>query len=177
MLQAYSKSLQERPLLTKASTAALLNGLQELIASKIAQTGDPQTAIKSLKMALYGFFVSGPMGHTLFAVMEHLFANQHWLLKLLFSNLVITPIQNAVYLFFLGLFAGANTKNALQVVKTRLLGVMKISWVISPAVQIFAFKNLEQQYWVPFFNFVAFVFGTAINTRTKLEAKKKSVKK
>ena len=45
--------------------------------------------------------------------------------------------------------------------------VMKISWISSPIALAFAQKFLPEQTWVPFFNIVAFVIGTYINTHTK----------
>jgi len=45
--------------------------------------------------------------------------------------------------------------------------VMKISWITSPLALAFAQKFLPEQAWVPFFNIVAFVIGTYINTSTK----------
>jgi peroxisomal membrane protein 2 len=194
-LAKYSASLTERPLLTKAATSGTLYALQELIASAV--TGSQADSSKALKMTLYGFFVSGPLGHYLFSAMEKVFEAQEGpkvgILKLLFSNLLITPITNASYLFALATFAGANSSKAIQIVKARLLGLMKvlyksyiqISWIISPLAQTFAFRNLEPkvfynpklQFFVPFFNVVSFVFGTLINIQAKLENKKKKNKK
>lgn len=45
--------------------------------------------------------------------------------------------------------------------------VMKVSWITSPLALAFAQKFLPEQTWVPFFNIVAFVIGTYINTHTK----------
>ncbi|KAJ3361836.1 hypothetical protein HDU91_003722 [Kappamyces sp. JEL0680] len=155
LLSKYSQSLTERPLLTKAATSGTLYALQELIASVV--TGSNPDSAKAVKMTLYGFFVSGPLGHFLYNAMEKIFEKQEGpkvgILKLLFSNLVITPITNASYLFALASFAGANPAKAVQIVQARLLGLMK--------------------FFVPFFNLVAFCFGTLINIQAKLEAKKK----
>lgn len=179
LIEKYSNSLNSRPILTKAITSSTLYTLQELIAAAISRS--PADASKALRMTLYGFFVSGPMGHFLYAGMESLFTGvegaKAGLMKLLFSNLIITPIQNSSYLFALGLIAGASPLKALQIVRQKLLSLMKISWVVSPLAQIFAFKQLEPRFYVPFFNFVAFIFGTVINIQAKLEAKKNLKKK
>lgn len=119
------------------------------------------------------------MGHSLYGLMEGLLEGKSGaavpIAKLLLSNLVINPIMNAAYLFALASFAGANPTKAIQIIKSRLLGLMKISWLISPMAQALAFRNLEPKFYLPFFNFIAFLFGTAVNTRAKLEAKKKGV--
>jgi peroxisomal membrane protein 2 len=174
-LSLYSANLTLRPILTKASTSATLYTLQEIIAALV--TGSPADSAKALRMALYGFFISGPLGHFLYSRMENLFAGVKGgkgnLLRLLFSNLIITPVQNSSYLFALALIAGARPKKAFQIIRSKLLSLMKISWIISPVAQMFAFQYLEPKFYVPFFNLVGFLFGTTINIQAKLEAKKK----
>jgi len=44
---------------------------------------------------------------------------------------------------------------------------MKVSWITSPLSLAFAQQFLPQETWVPFFNLIAFVIGTYINTITK----------
>ncbi|KAJ3051191.1 hypothetical protein HK097_007838 [Rhizophlyctis rosea] len=170
----YVLSLQQRPVFTKASTSGVLNGLQELIAQRVAGNKDPKGTEKVVKMAAYGFLVSGPLGHYLYAAMEKAFAGKTGpavgIMKLLVSNLVIAPIQNAVYIAAMALIAGTNTAGAIRAVRSRLAGVMKMTWSVFPLIQAFAFRSLPQPLWLPFFNLVAFVFGTYINTRTKLLA-------
>jgi hypothetical protein len=178
----YAASLEQKPVITKAATSGTLYGLQELIAVLATKSYSKESISKAIRMSAYGFFVSGPLGHFLYSFMEKLFEKKQGshvgVLKLLFSNLVISPIMNGCYLVALASFAGASLPKAISIAKSRLLGMMKMSWVISPAVQIYAFKNLEPKFWVPFFNFVAFLFGTFINIQTKLEQKrKKEIKK
>jgi peroxisomal membrane protein 2 len=183
LLTRYSKSLEQNPILTKASTSGTLYALQEIIAVLATGTGNKESVTKAVKMSSYGFFVSGPLGHVLYSFMETIFKNKTGpsvgILKLLFSNLVISPILNGCYLVALASFAGASLPKAIQLAKSKLLGMMKISWVVFPLVQMYAFKNLAPKFWVPFFNFVAFVFGTMVNIQAKLEAKrsKKEIKK
>ncbi|KAJ3043676.1 hypothetical protein HDV00_004449 [Rhizophlyctis rosea] len=178
----YVLSLQQRPVLTKASTSGLLNGLQEVIAQKVAGENDPQARDKAVKMAAYGFFISGPLGHYLFAAMEKAFAGKSGpgvaITKLLVSNLIIAPIQNAVYIAAMAYIAGANAAGIVRAVQSRLLGVMKMTWTVFPIVQAIAFKYLSQLLWLPFFNLVSFLFGTYINIRTKrlANARKPSTK-
>jgi peroxisomal membrane protein 2 len=165
LIETYSKALTARPLITKSCTSASLYGIQELVSSILS--GTKFDSKKALKMSLYGkrmlnlgFFVSAPLGHLLYEIMERVLQKKSGsavpIAKLLFSNFIINPITKAI-----------------QIVKTRLLGLMKISWLISPLAQAFAFKNLEPKFYLPFFNFIAFLFGTVVNTKAKLEAIKK----
>jgi phosphoribosylformylglycinamidine (FGAM) synthase PurS component len=61
-------------------------------------------------------------------------------LKLLASNLVIAPIMTGLYLVALGKIAGLSIQRATAVAKGRLLSTMKISLLINPLVQAYAFK-------------------------------------
>ena len=51
--------------------------------------------------------------------------------------------------------------------KAGFMPVMKVSWITSPITLAFAQQFLPQETWVPFFNIVAFLIGTYINTKTK----------
>ncbi|KAJ3021971.1 hypothetical protein HKX48_007349 [Thoreauomyces humboldtii] len=167
----YLVSLKTRPIYTKSVTAASLNLLQEVVASALTG-GDSQVAArKAGQMAIYGGLISGPMGHYLYSLMEKIFSGRQGagaaIGKLFFSLFVISPIQNAVYLAAMSYIAGANLAGVLTTLRTRLVPMLKMTWVIFPAVQIFAIKYLDQELWVPFFNLVSFVFGTYINVMGK----------
>jgi len=124
------------------------------------------------KMALYGAFVSAPMGHVLISMLQRVFAGRTSLrakiMQILASNLIISPIQNSVYLVFMAIIAGARTFHQVRAtVRAGFWPVMRVSWITSPICLAFAQKFLPQETWVPFFNLVAFIIGTYINTKTK----------
>lgn len=81
----------------------------------------------------------------------------------------------------MAVIAGARTWHQIRAtVRAGFMPVMKVSWITSPIALAFAQKFLPEQAWVPFFNFVAFVIGTYINTHTKkkrLAALRKKVSK
>lgn len=60
---------------------------------------------KALKLGLYGFFVSAPLGHTLLAILQRVFKGKTSarakLLMIVCSNLFISPIQQSAYSAFL----------------------------------------------------------------------------
>ncbi|CAG8621201.1 16814_t:CDS:2 [Funneliformis caledonium] len=156
LLALYLQQLTIHPLKTKAITSGVLSGLQELV----------------VKMALYGFLVSGPLNHVLFEALNKIFRHRTGagakFLQILASQLIITPIQNTV-------IAGVNTPAQIQkTVKKALLPIMKMSWIVSPLAMGFAQKFLPPQLWVPFFNIVGFVFGVIANTKAKRIQQQKS---
>ncbi|EGD97491.1 integral membrane protein [Trichophyton tonsurans CBS 112818] len=100
-------------------------------------------------------------------------------LQILVSNLVVSPIQNVIYLTSMAIIAGARTFHQVRAtVKAGFMPVMKVSWIVSPLSLAFAQQFLPEHTWVPFFNVIGFIIGTYINAHTKkkrLEALKRKV--
>ncbi|KAK5002067.1 hypothetical protein LTR39_006784, partial [Cryomyces antarcticus] len=170
-LASYLTQLQSNPLRTKMLTSGTLSALQEFLASWIAhdrnKNGHYFTS-RVPKMAVYGALVSAPLGHFLISILQKVFAGRTSLrakiLQIVVSNLVISPIQNSVYLASMAIIAGARTFHQVRAtVKAGFMPVMKISWATSPVALAFAQKFLPEQTWVPFFNIISFVIGTYIN--------------
>jgi hypothetical protein len=68
----------------------------------------------------------------------------------------------------MAIIAGARTYHQVHATwRAGFMPVMKVSWVTSPITLAFAQQFLPQETWVPFFNLIAFVIGTYINTTTK----------
>jgi len=172
-------------------TSGSLAALQEVLASWLAHDRSKHGHYFSSrvpKMAAYGALISAPLGHLLISMLQKLFANRTSLkakiLQILLSNLIVShilplkgiftdvyqiaPIQNTVYLASMAVIAGARTWHQVRAtVRAGFLPVMKVSWITSPLALAFAQKFLPEQTWVPFFNIIAFVIGTYINTHTK----------
>ncbi|KAI4142364.1 MAG: hypothetical protein LQ340_007368 [Diploschistes diacapsis] len=174
-LQAYLQQLEKNPLRTKMLTSGSLAGLQEFLASWIAKDMSKHGHYFSSrvpKMAVYGAFVSAPMGHFLIKILQWLFSGKTSLkskiAQILVSNLFVAPIQNVVYLTSMAIIAGARTLHQVNAtVRAGFMPVMKVTWITSPLALAFAQKFLPEQTWVPFFNVVAFVIGTYINAHIK----------
>jgi len=174
-LAVYLKQLQTNPLRTKMLTSGTLSALQEILASWIAKdrnkNGNYFTS-RVPKMAAYGAFISAPLGHVLISILQKVFAGRTSLkakiLQILFSNLLIAPIQNSVYLVSMAIIAGARTFHQVHATwKAGFMPVMKVSWISSPIALAFAQKFLPEHTWVPFFNIIAFFIGTYVNSVTK----------
>ncbi|EMC97939.1 hypothetical protein BAUCODRAFT_31950 [Baudoinia panamericana UAMH 10762] len=171
----YLKKLQEDPLRTKMITSGSLSALQEFLASWIAKDRNKNGhyfTSRVPKMAIYGAFISAPLGHVMISLLQRMFAGRTSLrakiLQIVVSNLIISPIQNVVYLTSMAVIAGARTFHQIRAtVRAGFMPVMKVSWVTSPLALAFAQAFLPQETWVPFFNIVGFVIGTYINTHTK----------
>ncbi|RPB29730.1 v-SNARE/peroxisomal membrane protein A fusion protein [Terfezia boudieri ATCC MYA-4762] len=171
----YLKQLQSNPLRTKMITSGTLHGLQELIASIIAKDRPKNKTYftpRVPQMALYGSIISAPLGHILVTLLQKAFAGRTStkakVLQIIVSNLIVSPIQNLVYLSCMAFIAGARTSHQVRAtVKAGFMPVMKVSWCTSPLALMFAQRFLPPHVWVPFFNLISFVIGTYINTMTK----------
>ncbi|KAF9550896.1 hypothetical protein EC957_011443 [Mortierella hygrophila] len=180
LLTAYLTELAANPLRTKAITSGTLSGLQEITATKLSgmpKSKNPDDFIlginkRVVQMALYGFLVSGPLAHALFELVTKRFLGKEgakWkIAQILSAQLISSPIQNATYILAMALFAGARTTGQIKgAFKSGYLPMMKTSWAISPISMAIAQKFLPPNVWVPFFNLVAFTFGTYVNTTIK----------
>lgn len=81
-------------------TSGSLAGLQELLASYIAKDrnkhGNYFTS-RVPKMALYGAFISAPLGHLMISILQRLFANRTSLrakiMQIIVSNLIVSILR------------------------------------------------------------------------------------
>ncbi|KAF2863140.1 hypothetical protein K470DRAFT_211268 [Piedraia hortae CBS 480.64] len=171
----YLEKLRESPLRTKMVTSGSLAALQEFLASWIAKDRNKHGhyfTSRVPKMAIYGAFISAPLGHIMISILQRMFAGKKTLrakiMQIVVSNLIISPIQNIVYLTSMAIIAGARTFHQVRAtVRAGFMPVMRVSWITSPIALAFAQAFLPEETWVPFFNFVGFVIGTYVNAHTK----------
>ncbi|CAG8580187.1 16264_t:CDS:2 [Dentiscutata erythropus] len=194
LLALYNLQLYTHPLRTKAITAGILTGLQEFLAQELSGTkskrkgkakeDDKLTLYDVIdervaKLALYGFFISGPLNHGLFEILNRIFKNRTGsgvkFLQILVTLLIILPIQNTVYLAAMAYITGMRApEQILTSIKKSLLPIMKMTWIVFPIVQTFAQKFLDPPLWVPFFNLVGFSLGLYASTKAKIKQRKLS---
>ncbi|GAA5859575.1 hypothetical protein JCM8547_006148 [Rhodosporidiobolus lusitaniae] len=191
LLAAYLQNLALHPILTKSCTSGSLSILSEIIAGHVSGSPPPPLSAKertgfylldvlkqnhkALKLGLYGFFVSGPLGHTLLAILQRFFkgktSTRAKLAMIVCSNLFISPIQQSVYIAAMAIINGATTPQAIaNAWKLSIWRVMKLSWVVSTLTMAFAQRFLAPEIWVPFFTLVGQSVGTVINIQVKKRA-------
>jgi hypothetical protein len=97
MSQAYLRQLESNPLRTKMLTSGALSALQEFLASWIAKDKSKHghyLTPRVPKMALYGAFISAPLGSALIRILQWLFAGRTSLkakvFQILVSNLIVS---------------------------------------------------------------------------------------
>ncbi|KAI7875207.1 hypothetical protein K492DRAFT_173678, partial [Lichtheimia hyalospora FSU 10163] len=178
----YLAQLASNPLRTKAITNSVLAANQEAAAQKLS--GSKSIDKRVLQMAAYGLLIAGPLNHFLYEIMGKLLAGkpakQAKIGQLLFSNFIISPTMNSIYISVMTILAGARSFDEVKKAwKNGILSMQKVSWCVSPCSMIFAQNFIPQFAWVPFFNLTAFFVGTYLNTMIKkkrMEAAKKEGK-
>lgn len=106
--QSYLSALQTNPLRTKMITSGSLSAAQEVLATylsgDISKDGSYITA-RVPKMAIYGAFISAPMGHVLINILQRVFAGQTSLqakiLQIVASNLIVRVLSVSTKTVFL----------------------------------------------------------------------------
>ncbi|EPQ31829.1 uncharacterized protein PFL1_00028 [Pseudozyma flocculosa PF-1] len=202
LLLAYLTNLATNPLRTKMYTSAFFAALAEILAGKFAGVAPATSKLppspvsekqaaqqqplrlvqaylesvgindRAFKMALYGGFISAPLGHVMTGMLQRAFAGRtstkDKILQIITSNLTASVIANTVYLVCLSLINGARgTDQVIRTVKASWLTVMKLSWLTSPILIATAQKYLPAELWEPFFTFARFILSTYFNTLAK----------
>jgi len=188
LLLKYLAELASHPLRTKAITTATFCFLQEVLGSTIAGVPvqrPPKDApsilhilaavnvdLKAVKMAIYGFLVSAPMGHYLTGTLQKAFTGKTGtgakVGQILAQSLLISPITTTSFLASMAVINGAKTVDeVIKTVKAGFFSVLRISWVVSPLSLAIAQKFIPLDLWVPFFSSVQFILGTFFNVRVK----------
>jgi len=127
---------------------------------------------RALKMAVYGFFVSAPMGHVLTGLLQKAFegrtTTRDKILQIITSNLTVSVFANTVYLSCMAYINGARgVDNIQRAVKAAFWPVMRITWMTSPVTIAVAQNYLPPVVWEPFFTFIRFIMATYFNTIAK----------
>jgi len=199
LLASYLQQIALHPLRTKAFTNATLCFLQEVLGSHIAHMPVKKPApdapvllhllarahvdMRAVKMALYGFLVSAPLGHFLIGALQKAFAGKTGtgakIGQILASNLLVAPIQTSAYLASMAIISGAKSVDeVLNTIKSGFLSVIRIQWITSPIALTIAQRFIPVELWVVFFNSIQFVLGTYFNARVKqLRARAAAAKK
>ncbi|KAI9599328.1 hypothetical protein BDF19DRAFT_428361 [Syncephalis fuscata] len=163
LLVRYLVALNENPLRTKAITAGMLNGIQELVAqlatrkfapaarSTATEANEARRPASSLPYDYQlGFLVSGPLT-IIFMIFDSIV--RYVIAQLLAANLVIGPILNTDYCW---------TYTPDQIRTAVRQGLPPMMRILS------AQRYLPPPLWVPYFNLVGFVFGVYTNIIAKL---------
>jgi len=187
VLGLYLLQLAERPILTKAVIAAILQFTQDALSNALAGVSPRPTSKAtppieralalvradkvSVQLALYGFTVSAPLSHFLSNVLAKVFAGKTGLKAklgmILASNLIVAPINTVVFLACLAVIHGARTVDEVKLhVKRGFLKMMQVTWMVSPTAMVLS-RAVPVPLWPLYYTIVGFTVGTTLSTLVK----------
>jgi peroxisomal membrane protein 2 len=202
LLVQYITALNTNPLRTKMLTSGFLAALAEVLAGKFAGVAPATNKVpssqsekraaleqqplhftktliesigineKAIKMFVYGFAISAPLGHVMTGILQRAFAGKvtprDRIMQIITSNLTIAVVGNLVYLTSMAYINGARKiEHILAAIKANIMFLMKVTWVTSPISIGVAQKFLPANLWEPYFAFIRFILATTFNTIAK----------
>lgn len=189
----YLNSLEQRPLLTKAITSAVIQGFGDSLAQNYEihrqggghakQTYDWR---RGASLAADGLLVSGPLLHHAFDFLELLIPSQHetaWLsiatiLHVLANDYIIDTLYICLSFTFVAIAEG-HIHDLPELLRKDLLATIKASWGTSMAflpVEYLCFRGLPLSLRVLAMNFIDIAWGAIISFVAHRSRRKHGVK-
>ncbi|XP_041378739.1 peroxisomal membrane protein 2-like [Gigantopelta aegis] len=173
-LNTYSKLIQERPVLTKAITSACISSLGNILSQLIvpsSQLGNKIAWRSVLSYASFGFFISGPVVHHWYRLLEHLGGSKKdstvVIKKILADRLLFTPPFIFTFLYVISILEGHGHKGAMHRIKEVYWYILKTNWKAWTAIQFFIIKYIPMKYRVLVGNFAQLVMTIFISYKRR----------
>ncbi|TRZ00857.1 hypothetical protein DNTS_013405, partial [Danionella cerebrum] len=166
VLQQYLSLLKKYPILTKSVTSGFLSALGNLLSQvlqhrKKSKEHNPKMKISILgpvHFAVYGFFITGPVSHYFYHLLEALFPASlpYWLIKrLLLERLVFAPAFLLLFYVVMNVLEGKTLTEVQSKLKTSFWPAMKMNWKVWTPFQFINISFIPVQFRVLFANVVA----------------------
>ncbi|XP_046872817.1 peroxisomal membrane protein 2 [Hypomesus transpacificus] len=163
LLQQYLGLLKNYPILTKSVTSGILSALGNIL----SQTLEARKKTKDLKKiditgptryAIYGLFVTGPVSHVFYQLMEVLMpASEPYCVvkRLLLDRLVFAPAFLMLFYFVMNILEGKSLSDFEGKVRTSYWTALKMNWKVWTPFQFININYIPVQFRVLFANMVA----------------------
>ncbi|XP_076472951.1 peroxisomal membrane protein 2-like [Babylonia areolata] len=168
-LKEYVRLLQQRPVLTKSVTSACVSGLSATISQLIVADPASKGRINWRNIfayASFGFVMSGPLFHHLYAFLEKYLpagSPSSSLRRLLFDRLIFTPPYLAIFLYWLARVEGQGQEAAIQRLKATYWTILKMNWVVWTLIQYINFNHVPLKFRTVFANLCAMVYLVVVS--------------
>ncbi|PRW20594.1 Peroxisomal membrane PMP22 [Chlorella sorokiniana] len=165
----YLQQLDQRPLRTKALTAAVLSALSDLLAQRLA--GSARTPVnwrRTLAIALYGFLWGGPSAHFWQQFLAGALPNRKrdssvTAKRVLLDQLSYGPVQNAAFMVFMAKVVEGRSWGATGDKLRKDFGaVQRRGWRVWPLASWVNQQFVPLQLRVVFLNLVALGWTTSL---------------
>jgi protein Mpv17 len=179
MWRWYGRQLQQRPLITKSLTAALImaggDAAQQCIIEKPAQPLSWRyEPVRTLRSGVFGGVIIGPLMHNWFALLERIVpagAAAPWI-KVALDQAIIGPIVTASFFSSMGLMEGKSMDEIKLKVEQNFWETYMMNIRFWPPVQLINFYFIPLQYRVLWANGAQFCWGMYLSHQANKGNKK-----
>ncbi|XP_059141129.1 peroxisomal membrane protein 2-like [Physella acuta] len=172
-LQQYIRLLQEKPVITKATTNAIVSGVGNIISQIAAPDKSAGGRINWRSVFAYtsfGFLVNGPLIHHFYAFLEKLFPknqpNSQWK-KVLFDRIVFAPPFLLIFLYYVSIIEGHGNKGAVKRIRETYWMILKLNWSVWSIVQYINMNYVPLKFRTLFGNICALVWMVFISIKRR----------
>lgn len=168
LLQQYLVLLKRYPVLTKSVTSAILTALGNLLSQILEARKKAELKNGSLvneldpagatRYAIYGLFITGPVSHYFYQLMEMLIPSTDPLCivkRLLLDRLVFAPGFLLIFYFVMTALEGKGWRDFEKKMKGSYWSALKMNWKVWTPFQFININFVPVQFRVLFANVIA----------------------
>ncbi|KAK7505993.1 hypothetical protein BaRGS_00002715 [Batillaria attramentaria] len=163
-LKEYVRLLQQRPVLTKSVTNAVVSGLGTIISQLIVADPKAKGRINWRSVFAYtsfGFVVNGPLIHHLYVFMEKRMPRDQkysTIKRLLFDRLIFAPPYLLIFMYYVAIVEGNTSEAAVQRIKETYWMILKLNWTVWTVIQYVNVNYVPLKFRTIFGNACALVY-------------------
>eukprot|EP00026_Physarum_polycephalum_P016203 Phypoly_transcript_17062.p1 GENE.Phypoly_transcript_17062~~Phypoly_transcript_17062.p1 ORF type:complete len:219 (+),score=29.04 Phypoly_transcript_17062:155-811(+) len=188
--EPYVRALDKRPLFTKMCTASVLMGVGDAVSQNIEkivqkrsagsekQVTSPYDIPRTLRMAAVGMFLSGPLLHVWYKVLDKWMAGPPTkallFKKIAADQLLYTPISLAGFLAVLPLLEGKPPSAIKDRLKSDFTPILLTNWTVWPAAQYVNFAYIPTDQRVLYVTTLGIVWNSFLSYMGNRNAKAKN---
>ncbi|XP_060068596.1 peroxisomal membrane protein 2-like [Ylistrum balloti] len=176
MMGAYLKSLQERPVITKACTSGTITALGNFLSQLIVpnQGNGGKVVWRSVfAYGAFGFFISGPLIHKFYEMLDKIMPKKKdaamldGIKRVIMDRLICAPPFLLLFLYIVPILEGHGHAEAVKKIKETFLTVLIMNWRVWTIFQFVNINYIPQKYRVLFGNAVALVWTIFLATKRR----------
>uniref|UniRef100_A0A8D0GL60 Peroxisomal membrane protein 2 n=1 Tax=Sphenodon punctatus TaxID=8508 RepID=A0A8D0GL60_SPHPU len=154
LLERYLLLLRLYPVLTKATSSAILSALGSLLSQIIERSRKRPGESKSfdlggpLRFAIYGFLFTGPLSHYFYLYLEQLIPSTvplAMLKRLLLDRLIVSPAFLLLFFFVMNVLEGKDLPSFAKRIKRGYWVALKMNWKVWTPFQFINFNYIPMQ--------------------------------
>jgi len=159
--EAYNKSLDTNPVLTKACTSLSGWFLGDFFTQTVITRGGAFDFQRSITLASFGFFFHGPMGHVVYDNLDQIIVGtgpKQIAAKIFVDQVLWCPIFMVCYFTYLGLANGDAVATILEKLHNDLFIAILGSWKLWPVAHAIQFRYVATKHRIVYINCIEVCF-------------------